>query len=470
MENLYSKFIIVDQQLDYSYISLYIGYHIYQFNNNLKKLDQSVQQEKLIQYYNNIDKVITKLNLSKIHSYIHKSFHEVNFLNLKDIPLRLSAESNIELKEDKYYEICPNFIYFYTFENNNFIILNHQESDTLSNNRNSNYIYNMIIYTTGTTKDFENLIEKSKEHYQKYISSNQNKTKIVAYTYDDGFWEKTNDKPKRSLENIYLPKKDKDEIIQLINNFRSTKTKKRYNILNKPYKLNILLEGKWGAGKTSLVNAIASEYDYPIYSISFNGNMSDVRYQRSYQSIPDQAIIIIEDIDGLAAKSRSIKTTTTTGDNNNNISFSGLLNTLDGIFSKSGVITFITTNYKDNLDEALIRPGRINYIMTFDYAKKSEIRKMYKRFIFVDELIDIEELDESDEKTNKIDELNIRSSEYSDLFYKEFTNLNIQIPLSYFEGYFWSYIGNPEKCNQNVYEIKEVYQKSNVEQTNLLSS
>ena len=40
------------------------------------------------------------------------------------------------------------------------------------------------------------------------------------------------------------------------------------------------------------------------------------------------------------------------------------------MMSKHGLITIMTTNYKLNLDKALIRPGRVDYILHFDFMKK----------------------------------------------------------------------------------------------------
>jgi len=40
------------------------------------------------------------------------------------------------------------------------------------------------------------------------------------------------------------------------------------------------------------------------------------------------------------------------------VSFSGLLNAIDGVRSQEGRILFMTTNHKENLDPALLRPGR----------------------------------------------------------------------------------------------------------------
>ena len=42
------------------------------------------------------------------------------------------------------------------------------------------------------------------------------------------------------------------------------------------------------------------------------------------------------------------------------ISFSGLLNALDGVGAQEGRIIVLTTNHRAKLDAALIRPGRID--------------------------------------------------------------------------------------------------------------
>jgi SpoVK/Ycf46/Vps4 family AAA+-type ATPase len=56
------------------------------------------------------------------------------------------------------------------------------------------------------------------------------------------------------------------------------------------------------------------------------------------------------------------------------------LNSLDGVQSKQGLVTFITTNYFLKLDPAFCRPGRIDYVLEFSYATKSQIYTMLKKF------------------------------------------------------------------------------------------
>jgi mitochondrial chaperone BCS1 len=45
----------------------------------------------------------------------------------------------------------------------------------------------------------------------------------------------------------------------------------------------------------------------------------------------------------------------------NGVTLSGLLNVLDGFYAPSNVLFVMTTNHIEVLDEALLRPGRIDY-------------------------------------------------------------------------------------------------------------
>ena len=46
---------------------------------------------------------------------------------------------------------------------------------------------------------------------------------------------------------------------------------------------------------------------------------------------------------------------------------------------KNGLITFLTTNYRNRLDPALIRPSRIDYIMSFKDITQQQIESMFMR-------------------------------------------------------------------------------------------
>ena len=62
------------------------------------------------------------------------------------------------------------------------------------------------------------------------------------------------------------------------------------------------------------------------------------------------------------------------------VTFSGLLNTLDGVASSEERLVFMTTNHLNRLDPALIRPGRVDVKQEIGLASRSQLHKMYKRF------------------------------------------------------------------------------------------
>ena len=64
----------------------------------------------------------------------------------------------------------------------------------------------------------------------------------------------------------------------------------------------------------------------------------------------------------------------------NQLTFSGFLNALDGVRSQEGRIVIMTTNFKEKLDSALLRPGRIDEIYEISYASRYQIEKMCLRF------------------------------------------------------------------------------------------
>jgi chaperone BCS1 len=61
------------------------------------------------------------------------------------------------------------------------------------------------------------------------------------------------------------------------------------------------------------------------------------------------------------------------------ISMSGLLNIIDGAASHEGRVLIMSTNYPEKLDEALIRPGRIDLQVRFTLATHAQIRDIFMR-------------------------------------------------------------------------------------------
>jgi len=62
------------------------------------------------------------------------------------------------------------------------------------------------------------------------------------------------------------------------------------------------------------------------------------------------------------------------------VSFSGLLNALDGVAAQEGRIVVLTTNHRERLDAALIRPGRIDVEVELGNATASQLAGLLLRF------------------------------------------------------------------------------------------
>ncbi|KAJ1653648.1 Complex III assembly protein translocase and chaperone, partial [Dispira simplex] len=62
------------------------------------------------------------------------------------------------------------------------------------------------------------------------------------------------------------------------------------------------------------------------------------------------------------------------------VTFSGLLNALDGVASSEQRIIFMTTNHIERLDRALVRPGRVDMKVYLGDASPYQIRQIFLRF------------------------------------------------------------------------------------------
>lgn len=180
---------------------------------------------------------------------------------------------------------------------------------------------------------------------------------------------------KRVLDSVILDKGIKESIIADMKEFLASS--KWYNDRGIPYRRGYLLYGPPGSGKTSFIQALAGEFDYNIAIMNVGEpNLTDDRLAYLMNNIPERTILLLEDID--AAFNQRIQSKDqgyTSG-----VTFSGLLNALDGVASADEVLTFMTTNHPEKLDQALLRPGRIDMKVLIDNASDYQVEKMFMRF------------------------------------------------------------------------------------------
>lgn len=121
-----------------------------------------------------------------------------------------------------------------------------------------------------------------------------------------------------------------------------------------PYRRGYLLHGPPGTGKTSFTLAIAGALNMSICYLNLGArNLNDDSLNRCLNNAPARSIILLEDIDAVFVQRDSVQKR-----RGASVSFSGLLNALDGVRSQEGRILFMTTNHPEKLDPALLRPGR----------------------------------------------------------------------------------------------------------------
>jgi chaperone BCS1 len=234
---------------------------------------------------------------------------------------------------------------------------------------------NMYLYTPDEHKDIlMDFIKNAKAYYiTNVLDKKKEVNKVTVYIWED-YWDVLHKHPQRNLETIYLKDDIKEQLVDKIENFIKPETEELYNKFGIPYKINILLEGYPGTGKTSIIYAIASYLELSVAILNFDKDMTDIKFMRALRRLPEKTILILEDIDVLFRERKENDTHTSV------LTFSGLLNCLDGIASSYKQMVFMTTNYKCNLDKALYRPGRIDFSVHFDYADKIQTEKMYSIF------------------------------------------------------------------------------------------
>jgi len=176
------------------------------------------------------------------------------------------------------------------------------------------------------------------------------------------------------MKSVILPKGMIEKIQTDMTEFLSEETAAWYTTFGIPYKRSYLFHGVPGSGKTSLITALAGKLKRNVCFLSaHHPEFSDDAMKKAMERLPRRAFLIMEDIDSLFNFRRSMNVRSP-------LTFTGLLNCLDGIGHASGQIVIMTTNYIDRLDEALIRAGRADMWVEFKCATKWQLGELFKWF------------------------------------------------------------------------------------------
>lgn len=186
-----------------------------------------------------------------------------------------------------------------------------------------------------------------------------------------GYWKSTGIISPRKIDSIVLPNGVAEGILDDAKKF--LKSSDWYRNIGIPWHRGYLFSGIHGAGKSSLVAALAGELRMNLYLLNIAGAGTDDEKLMSMMSeVRPGSIVLLEDIDCTAPDRDQDK-------ESRRVTLSGLLNCLDGVQSAEGCLVFMTTNCRDRLDSALTRPGRVDVEIEFTVATDDQILRLRDR-------------------------------------------------------------------------------------------
>jgi hypothetical protein len=325
------------------------------------------------------DKLYTKYFLAHNCVYKiewHKSCTE-RMMYLKNLKSRRSCKF-IEKRKGIY---CLNWFKFYYIDDNIFYSFRWDNFFK----KHSNQIY-FDLYNINDKKDFNNfsihnytgaggrtsVSKRGKDAVEEPISveAREERFPIIIKLINEGVYDplffnvndfgEDNIKGKQ-FEDYYL----NDQLKRLLlNSERWLHHKDWFNERNITWKRGMCLYGKPGCGKSSFVVRLSKYLGLPlnIFNLSTLDNTDLIG---TWNLMEKPCIALFEDFDSVFHGRTNVADA---GQMQDKLTFDTVLNIIDGANSCDGVLTIVTTNCLDKLDDALLRSGRIDDIVEITEA------------------------------------------------------------------------------------------------------
>ncbi|KAK5215245.1 hypothetical protein LTR72_011685 [Exophiala xenobiotica] len=208
-------------------------------------------------------------------------------------------------------------------------------------------------------------------------------------------------RPSRSMAAVVLDHKQKEAIVTDMNKFLRPGMATWYAERGIPHRRGYLLSGPPGTGKSSMSFALAGVFGLSIYCLSLTeASLTEEALLSLFNQLPERCVVLLEDVDSagisrvkespmpkhpesyvqmkdsrnMLKRERQEEPLEQPG---NGISLSALLNAIDGVAAPEDRVLIMTTNYPERLDDALVRPGRVDMKIEFNRASKQQIREIF---------------------------------------------------------------------------------------------
>jgi chaperone BCS1 len=227
--------------------------------------------------------------------------------------------------------------------------------------------FNITIFSRDR-KLAQQLLEEARD-----VAIPKSELRLTVHRAGQGYWMEQMKRLPRPIDSVILANGLMDDLLQDAQDFLSRR--EWYVQRGIPYRRGYLLHGPPGTGKSSAVVALASALQMDIAVLSLgDSNLDDNSVSELFSSIPVNSIVLMEDIDCAFLERKEGE------DKRSKVTFSGLLNAIDGVAAGEGRLLFATTNHIARLDPALIRPGRIDRKLYIGCANRDQAHRLFMRF------------------------------------------------------------------------------------------
>jgi len=250
-----------------------------------------------------------------------------------------------------------------------------------------------LLNLTGDAYEF--VKELVMEARDLYLERMKKRTRIMITSGNEfgsmaGGWDNLGSRPSRPISTVIIEDGIAEKLLSDVQEFIGSA--EWYAERGQPYRRGYLLHGPPGCGKSSLINAIAGELHMAICICDLSSkSLTNAKLMTLISSVPKHSILLLEDVDAAFRTDPAANDDDSDSGNSasmpargskeaSGITFSGLLNALDGIAGQEGSVVFMTTNHIDRLDDALIRPGRVDVRMQLKLATQAVARRLFQRF------------------------------------------------------------------------------------------
>ena len=329
------------------------------------KIDLTLLSSGTYEYFTDCTTII-----GQILSYMYNTIESVSYLSGLDattLPFKIRRRPYKYDGEDNGYMTLGYGSYKYEYKPGVIFVIKYVQEQVVVGCDDHPKKYESLTVSATSCKDFHDFYVDADRYGE---LNEKDETKLHVFVMNKyGEWLRYNKIPSRTLDTVYFDSKLKAKLRKDIIDF--IENEKEYDEFGIPYKKNYLLTGIPGSGKTSIVKALCREIGYSLCIFSINHDIDNSSALVAFRDIPAKSILLIEDIDCLFEKRTGTQ-------DNKFFTFSNLLNLLDGVCYKKGLVSFITTNHPENMDHALLRQGRTDMIIHMNYPKKCDIQQLFK--------------------------------------------------------------------------------------------